>query len=434
MRRRRGSAAFCSLPRPQGWQGVEVTSRASFYLGPRRPRLLVDSWDDMVTAASAGVLAENHWVELKQAVPAGSSANLELAKDLASLSVDGGSFVIGVADDSTAEGAVVGTDLQGLKTRIAQVASGRIDPPLPVTIDVFEKPDESGVGLVAVTVPASEGAPHMVDAKYWGRDDHGKRVLSNDEVRRLLADRQGRAAGFVDRLRDTPYRLDASPERSRGRLYLVLEPGASASEPVSDLLRGKHPLEVIVASQSFRTTWGPSLSLLNYQVGHPDGLAVASIAPGETADPDHGPISLLLADDGTVLVSAPVVAAYGRSGEVPAVVWAPYALEVLHGVIELAAHIANQYTGYQGPWRAGVFVTGLRGLLPSQAYHESSSGRFSPYPTDEYVRTTETTTREMTEEPPAVVERLSKGFLRGLGLAERFLPYADPADIARRAH
>jgi hypothetical protein len=40
----------------------------------------------------------------------------------------------------------------------------------------------------------------MVDGNYWGRDAHGKRVLSDDEVRRLLTHRQTRAAGFAERL------------------------------------------------------------------------------------------------------------------------------------------------------------------------------------------------------------------------------------------
>jgi hypothetical protein len=30
------------------------------------------------------------------------------------------------------------------------------------------KPDDADSGVVLVTVPASEGAPHMVDGHYWG--------------------------------------------------------------------------------------------------------------------------------------------------------------------------------------------------------------------------------------------------------------------------
>jgi hypothetical protein len=77
--------------------------------------------------------------------------------------VDGGVLVVGIADAKGAAGDVVGAELAALETRIAQVASGRISPPLPVTVDIVGKPDEPGIGVVLVTVPASEGAPHMVD-------------------------------------------------------------------------------------------------------------------------------------------------------------------------------------------------------------------------------------------------------------------------------
>lgn len=73
-------------------------------------------------------MTETQWVECKEAVPASASkANLELAKDLASLTVDGGVFVIGVKDKaSTAEG-VVGTadDIEALKSGSRRSSRGR---------------------------------------------------------------------------------------------------------------------------------------------------------------------------------------------------------------------------------------------------------------------------------------------------------------------
>lgn len=84
-----------NAPRVPAWQNEGVGAH-SFYLGPGKPVLRVTGWDDLVAAAQAGVLAETQWVELKAALPASASAaNLELAKDLASLSVDGGVYIIG---------------------------------------------------------------------------------------------------------------------------------------------------------------------------------------------------------------------------------------------------------------------------------------------------------------------------------------------------
>lgn len=412
----------------------EAVPPISFYLGPRKPRLLAQSWDDVVTAAAAGVLDETHWVELKEAVPPSSKpANLELARDLASLSVDGGVLVVGIADAKGAAGDVVGTDLVGLETRIAQVASGRISPPLPVTIDVIAKPTQSDLGVVLVTVPASEGAPHMVDGHYWGRDAHGKRVLSDDEVRRLMADRQIRSAGFTDRLRTAPSRLDPPNVGERGRLYLLLEPASAASAPLSELLDGKHVLEVVTPALRFRPTWHPSFDSIGHGVPHPEGIAAASTVIDGTDGEGEDFFFVLLADDGTVHVSAPAVRQYGRQPDAPYVVSPGQLLETMHGAVAVTGHLATEHTGYQGAWRLGVMVTKLRGLVPSQAHSQVGFQRFLPYPSEEYVVTAQSTTREIAEETSAVVERLAKGLLRGLGIDRRFLPYSEPAEIARRS-
>jgi hypothetical protein len=405
----------------------------SFYLGPRTSRLLVESWDDIAAAAAAGVLDETHWVELKEAVPASSRpANLELAKDLASLSVDGGVLIVGIADAKGAAGEVVGTELSGLVSRIAQVASGRVAPPLPVMTDVIDKPDEPGTGLLVVTVPASESAPHMVEDRYWGRDAHGKRALSDGEVRRLLADRQARAAGFTDALRELPARLDPPGLGERGRLYVFLQPGSAAPQPVGDLLAGQHLMQVVVPALGFNPQWGPSYSSINHGVPHPEGLAASSASTDEAITDSEDFFFLLLSDDGAVHVSAPAVRNYGRGPEAPEVVSPGQMLETIHGALAIAGHVAAQHTGYQGLWRTGVFVTRLRGLVPSQAHSHVGFRSYPPFPADEYLATTPTTTREMSEAASAVVERLARRLLRGLNVDQQFLPYDRPADIARR--
>lgn len=405
---------------------------SSFYLGPRLPRLKARSWEEVVNAAGAGVLDETQWVELKQAVPASSKpANLELAKDLASLSVDGGVLVVGISDAGGAAGEVLGVDLAGLETRIGQVATGRISPPLPVTLDAVPHPDQSGIGVLLVTVPASEGAPHMVDGQYWGRGSQGKRVLSDDEVRRLMGDRQSRAASFAQRLRGEPARLDPPTLNPKARLYVLLEPAAEAREPLTDLLAGKHVLQVVTSAVRFNQGWGPSFASLSYAVPHPDGLAAASMPPDDSPGEDQAFFFALLDDDGAVHVSAPAARRYGSASDAPDAVSPGQLLQTVHGAVVVAGHLAAEHTGYQGPWRAGVLVTKLRGLLPSQAHSDLGFQRFSSYPAEDYEAVTTTTTLELVEHPPAVVERLTRRLLRGLGVEGRFLPYTDPAELLR---
>ncbi len=408
-------------------------SSSSYYLGPRRPRLQLSTWADVTIAASAGVLDENQWVELKQAVPPSSrAANLELAKDLASLSVDGGLLIIGIEDAAGSAGQVVGTALDGLQSRIAQVAAGRIAPPLPVTIDVIQKPDDPPLGVVVVTAPASEGAPHMVDSQYWGRSAHGKRVLSDDEVRRVLLDRQARTAGFAERVRALPGRLDPPQLGDRGRLYILLEPGAASKEPLADLLAGKQLLQLAASGLRFDPQWGPSFRSLTYVVPHPDGIAAASVSTDAAEGAGHEYFFGLLGDDGSLYVSAPGVRPYGHKADAPEVLSPGQLLETVHAAVALAAHIADEYVGYQGPWRIGVLVTKLRGIVASQAHSAYGFQRFLPFPSEEYFAVAHATTREMADGTPAVVERVAKNLLRGLGVDGRFFPYREPADLIQR--
>jgi hypothetical protein len=257
-------------------------------------------------------------------------------------------------------------------------------------------------------------------------------VLADSEVRRLLADRQTRATGFTERLREVPARLDPPNLGGRGRLYLVLEPAAAAPEPVSELLDGRSVLEVVAPAIRFRQTWHSSFDSIGYGVPHPDGIADASTVT-DTDEEGEDFFFVLLADDGTVHVLAPAVRRYGRGPDAPDVVSTGQVLQTMHGAVAVAGHLATEHTGYQEAWRVGVLVTRLRGLVPSQAHSHVGFQWFLPYPSADYVTTTHTTTREMAEETPAVVERLAKGLLRGLGVDRRFLPYGDPSEIARRS-
>lgn len=68
----------------------------------------------------------NPGVDCEEAVPAGTpGANRELAKDLASRTVDGGVLVIGVKDEAATAEDVRGVadDVEGLKSPITQMAA-----------------------------------------------------------------------------------------------------------------------------------------------------------------------------------------------------------------------------------------------------------------------------------------------------------------------
>ena len=222
---------------------TDPVSPHSFYVGPGKPLLRVTGWNDLVAAAQTGVLAETQWVELKAALPAtANAANLELARDLASLSVDRGVLVIGVKNPGNQADHLVGTtdDLEGLKDRIDQVAGGtRIQPPLTVQMTPIPHPTDPERYVLIVTVPASASAPHMVDEKYWGRGATGKRPLADVEVSRLFAQRRGHRDDFRERLLGLSTGLDPlqSELRQHGHLYVMAEPTAAwVGPPLAEAL------------------------------------------------------------------------------------------------------------------------------------------------------------------------------------------------------
>ncbi|MFJ3301291.1 hypothetical protein [Streptomyces bacillaris] len=67
----------------------------SIYLSSDNPRWVPRSEDDLRAAIDGGLFEENHHLDLKKA-PGTKRDNRELARDLASFAIDGGTLVIGV--------------------------------------------------------------------------------------------------------------------------------------------------------------------------------------------------------------------------------------------------------------------------------------------------------------------------------------------------
>jgi hypothetical protein len=410
----------------------------SFYLGPHAPRLKADSWVDVETAAQAGVLAETAWLELKEAVPATSKgANTELAKDLASLTVDGGTLIVGVRDKTH---EVVGTNegADGLRDRIIAVAHGRISPPVFLDPVVIEHVSDTSLCLVVVPVPASPQAPHMVDDRYWGRSAQGKRALSDAEVERLIVDRRRRQSDLgsdLEALSDTLDPIEVG-ERRYGHQFMIARPLGYTGRTLSDALGGKFAPQVLNEAWSFRPQWPPFSGGLTDVLTHPDGILLGH--GGSLTGDDPGEVftvRLLLRDDGAIEMccGGGTRPRDWREGSSEQVVSPGQVLESAHSVLALAEHLGSEYLGFWGEWELAIRLTGLRGLLPIDAYDEMRMQRFHPYPHDIYFRAARASTRDLESQTPAVVERLVGPLLRGLGVARRYLPYESPSDIYQRS-
>jgi hypothetical protein len=173
--------------------------------------------DELRDAFFDGRLDEHAWCELKrQLAPRSRSANLELARDLASLAVDGGSLYIGVDEKPPDGNPLRPQPLAGLRERVDQVALSRVTPALFVETYEIAAAERPGCGYLEVVVRASADAPHQVDGTYYGRSDTGKCRLSDQQVERLMRDREQQQHGAEDELRAL---IAADPYQGESRAY-----------------------------------------------------------------------------------------------------------------------------------------------------------------------------------------------------------------------
>ncbi|WP_410646550.1 helix-turn-helix domain-containing protein [Amycolatopsis sp. cmx-4-54] len=395
----------------------------------------IDTWQQLCAAVDAGVLGENQWVEHKKDIPAGKNSSGELAKDLASLSVEGGLLVVGAVDKISDSTGLVGVeDPEGLRDRIGQVAENRVKPLLNVVVDVVRDEQEQRPCLL-VTVHSSASAPHMVEDRYWGRGATGKRPLADSEVRRLLAERTARADDFTHQLVAMSDEFDPVPPDARrfGHIYLYAKPVMPPTTCVTDVLAPKQPVEWVRGFLPGRANYSRVFQeVLEHRTPHADGLMVSSDWRNErTVSSEEYAVQLLLEDDGGLRVSSCEGTREWRGAEAK-VISPNYHLELAHQVVTTAAGILDTYAGYRGAWTIGVHATGLRGCLSTLAMTNTFRSSDSPFQTSAYTSVTESSTEEMLVKAPAVVERLYSRFTRGLGLDTVFFPYDTFADISAK--
>ncbi len=149
--------------------------------------------EELLTAIERGGLQETASLDLKRELPK-PGRNKELARDICAMTVDGGVLLYGVDEREGHAPELTPIELAGAKERIDLVSRTAISE--PPSIEVFEIPAaaKSGRGYLAVRVPASPQAPHMVtlqgENRFYGRGAAGNTPLSAGEVARLYAQRE----------------------------------------------------------------------------------------------------------------------------------------------------------------------------------------------------------------------------------------------------
>lgn len=390
---------------------------------------------ELLDAAESGLLAEGHHFEIKREVGAAKGERKETARDLASFAIDGGTLIVGIAEDKqkqqwTPEPA----PLAGLAERVEQIAANLIDPPLSLRVRDLPAEAQSGSGYLVVEVAASPEAPHMVDGVYYGRGEKTRIRLGDAEVRRLHASRADQDTR-MHRLIAEELARDPVDETDRlgGHLYLVAQPVNASSSAAHSVVWGDADfLWQLVDSgdsavpRSIRSLV-PYAASANQFVHRSNGVArcTESLQHGRAFSNGDPKAARLAADiefrvDGgirafcagmTVLNARPEVNAHQISDRL-ALAWT---LRMVHW----ARLFADAY-GYRGSWQFGVAATGLRGLVSSW----NSSWNPAVYDRDDFQSQVTAGFFDLSDQPNSVADRLIGQLCRALGtydLAERSL-------------
>lgn len=373
------------------------------------------SWEpttyrELQLAESDGRLVESASLELKSTIN-----NAKLARSLASLAVNGGTLLIGVADD----GSIAPTELEGWTEKVAQVAWARVAPGLSPRVWTLPDPDTPSIGVVVVAVDASPQAPHMADDRYPARLGTTTGYLSDPDIERLMERRQlatrdasAELAGYRTR--------DPDPGGPTAHAFVVAVPRLADPDLLDTTQQTWLMNELIlpVASDARITSgWAPRVgSEISTHARRVDG---AAFTWGLNADrtPDRADSAraaeLEIDDNGTIRLytarGSDVAVSQGEHLLLPGV-----CVGLTMQVLLMAARIATA-TAYLGPWACGVAFTNLN----DKPAHWSQAGfRLATFPGDEYAKLATATAGEL-EHPERIGWRLLGGFLRALNADQR---------------
>ncbi|MEV6251276.1 ATP-binding protein [Streptomyces sp. NPDC051742] len=412
----------------------------SIYLSSDNPRWMPKTEADLQAAVDGGLFEESHHLDLKKA-PNSRGDNKELARDLASFAVDGGTLIIGVQENKDSRTFELAPQpLNGLPEKIEQVARTIPDPPLTVITEEISSAADDGTGYLIVHIPASPVAPHMVDNRYFGRGDKTKYQMADAEVVGLHARRRDIEGDTLTLLRKE---MDEDPLRDVGaqsHLFLVAQPTAGRRDmclPITGAKDWNQRLPALIqrALQAPRTRaalsggFSPDLSSAHQGHRRARGVALSSsgIGAGRVYTPqggsyDESVVELQLFEDGGLRLlmtrlSEGASTPYESPDEAEQVIFDSAAVVFTRHMLELIRLISED-VGYHGNWAVAVGANRLRGRRRwSQPAIFASNHRYSA---DTYEESTGATLAELRDAPGTVTRRLLGPLLRSLDSEEAF--------------
>jgi hypothetical protein len=416
------------------------------YVAMQEARWTPQTEEEILKAIDEGLMQETHYQEIKREIGTTPGERKELARDLASLALDGGSLIVGIDEDKpNRTWHPMPQPLVGMGERVEQIATSIIDPPLLVRArDVPSETGLGGRGYLVIEVPASYVAPHMVDGAYYGRGDRTRHKLSDVQVL-LLHTRRESSETLVHRLLESELQREPmQPEaQQNGHLYAVAQPipGRHGLAAVF-LAKGEQLLRelVMLGDQNLPERYAdhaPTPTTAHLYSRRSQGRALSSLAgsgAGRTLRNDgYAPEDTLLdieirEDGGIRLLVGRMTALRKSSNDVDpvGVICDALAAMYMRRLVNWARALGEK-SGYTGAWAFGVQATQLRGLS-SSASMDNRLNFYSPpaFDSEDYRESTLATSLEMNEQPWSVGERLVGRLFRALGTEQLYSEILEP--------
>jgi hypothetical protein len=147
--------------------------------------------------AAIAVIAESPELDFKREL----SKPTDIAKDIASMSIQGGVIAYGIdqAPQTTVASSITPISLHQVPEKIQNIVDTAIWPSPVIDIQVFTRQPEDSEGVVLVTVAPSPLAPHYTHDRFPARSGTTTRYLTEREISALYDQRRAAFAATEDK-------------------------------------------------------------------------------------------------------------------------------------------------------------------------------------------------------------------------------------------
>lgn len=388
-----------------------------------------ESEEELLRALADGTVDESHYLDFKRESGSNERARKESAVDLASFALDGGVLIFGVDEPTPGSFVPYPIALENLSEKIEQIAANSVDPGLHIRTRAIPSAADPTLGYLVVEVPPSPGAPHMVDGRYWGRNEKTKQRLSDPDVRRLIVGKEGIESRVRTALAESEKTAPQPPPRAR--LHLVAIPQAAPEGAASTFVRQRPEVMIDFANSGdgrvppgLRPFVEDSWTYRGAVVRRLHALARTTLnAQKQAADyaATEYAADLEVRTSGEVHLLLSSIWGEERSRydpEKPRYILYDHTISAAaFRIIGLAERIANE-TGYRGPWAFGLLMAGGYGM--EAAREVTFQSRHTQVTETRYQKSVTASFSEIESDPGSIVSRLLLDLWVALGVADDF--------------